>query len=131
MRANTYKMYLLTFLIPIILSTNLMASLQKAKKLIEDLPDYGYGLLENVRNNTDYPVTISSGEKDKILNDELPEGTTIRIKPADSKSGYYALKKQKDGSFTPHYDPKNKGDATSQFRVSRYTLYSSKTKTVS
>lgn len=88
---------------------------EEALKLLDKLPAYGLGVLTSVRNLTKYSISIESGAKS--INDQLPEGTIVRIKSLEPRFGpegkYYTLRKGGGSKgalvFSPDStDPKDK-----------------------
>lgn len=100
----------------------------EALKLLEKLPNYGLGILTAVRNLTKYPISIESSDT-KMLNDQLPEGTIVRIKSLEPKFGaegkYYSLKKvdakdpNSQGGFSFMPDTSDPADKSTNFIITR------------
>ncbi len=63
--------------------------------VLENLPDHGWGYLERLKNETDFPISISY-EKHPT-HDAMPEQSVVRIKSLDPRHGkegkYYTVRK--------------------------------------
>lgn len=100
----------------------------EALKLLEKLPTYGIGVLTRVSNETPYPISIQSAGA-KTLNDQLAEGTIVRIKSLETKFGtngkYYTLKKvdtddsKSQGGFSFMPDSSDPNDKSTYFVITR------------
>lgn len=84
------------------------------------ISEHGWGFLQRVRNESEYPISFSL---EKTVHDLLPEGTIIRIKSLRPKYGtagrYYAVRKVM-GGYRIVADTTDPDDEATHFVVSRY-----------
>ncbi|MFH1254167.1 MAG: hypothetical protein V1646_01910 [bacterium] len=85
---------------------------------------HGWGVLDNVVNNTPYSMLFYSDPRG--LSSQLPDRTTVRIRSLKTGFGaYYGVKKDKEGKWRLYADIQDAKDPAAQFMVS--TLSSSST----